>query len=114
MDYCIRNANPYSNLRQIANLPQLRGLPKGCHNPKSVIRVYARLVFVMFHDTSVHRTFLTWSRHRKRAFSALVFRNDPSILATSLAKVRKASCECLSATARQRYGQNAGRNADMA
>ena len=48
--------------------------------PKSVIRVYARLVFVMFHD-------VTWSRQRKRAFSALVFRNDSSRLAASLSKV---------------------------
>ena len=29
------------------------------------------LAFVMFHDTNVHRTFLTWSRHRKRTFYAL-------------------------------------------
>ena len=44
--------------------------------PKLVIRVYARLVFVMFHD-------VTWSRHRKRAFYALVFRNVSSRLAAS-------------------------------
>ena len=52
--------------------------------PKSVIRVYGRLVFVS------------------------------SRLAASLAKVRKASSECLSATARQGCGQDAERNADMA
>ena len=51
--------------------------------PKSVIRVYGRLAFVS------------------------------SRLVTSLAKVRKASSECLSATARQRWGQDAERNADM-
>ena len=28
MDYCIRIENPYSNLRQIANLPQLRDFSK--------------------------------------------------------------------------------------
>ena len=44
MDYCIRIENPYSNLRQIANLPQLRGLPKGCHHPKSVIRSASLLI----------------------------------------------------------------------
>ena len=51
--------------------------------PKSVIRVYGRLVFV------------------------------PSILVASLAKLRKASSECLSATARQGCGQDAGRNAEI-
>ena len=56
----------------------------GFYKPKSVIRVYARLVFVS------------------------------SRLASSLAKVRKASSECLSATARQGCGQDAERNADMA
>ena len=35
-------------------------------------------------------------------------------LASSLAKVRKASSECLSSTARQGCGQDAERNADMA
>ena len=52
--------------------------------PKSVIRVYGRLAFVS------------------------------SRLASSLAKVRKASSECLSATSRQGCGQDAERNADMA
>ena len=56
-------------------------LPKQNY-PKSVIRVYGRLVFVMFHD-------VTWPRHRKLAFYALVFRNVSSRLAASLVNVAK-------------------------
>ena len=65
-------------------LTEGQGIPYFHFKPKSVIRVYGRLVFVS------------------------------SRLATSLAKVRKASSECLSATARQGCGQDAERNADMA
>ena len=58
-------------MRPYPFLPRILMIGTSSYYPKSVIRVYGRLAFVMFHD-------VTWSRHRKRAFSAHVFRNGSS------------------------------------
>ena len=47
--------------------------PKSVIKAKSAIRVYGRFVLVMSHD-------VTWPRHRKRTFHALVIRNAGQIV----------------------------------
>ena len=57
-----------AELTRTKNVVAQQTLRRNNNNPKSVIRVHARLVLVMFHD-------VTWSRHGKQAFYTLVFRN---------------------------------------
>ena len=57
-----------AELVRTTNVVAQQTLRRNNNNPKSVIRIHARFVLVMFHD-------VTLPRHRERAFYSLVFRN---------------------------------------
>ena len=75
-----------AELIRTTNVVAQQTLRRNNNNPKSVIRIHARLVLVMFHD-------VTWSRHGKRAFYTLVFRNVSGWLTRTSLEVRTKSQE---------------------